>query len=402
MQILAVFYCIISLSMHIIQGPAFSSWLSDASMVSGDGLKVWKVGYQVLLCRVAANDVHHMLHSSNGRPVEVRQRRSTSLPIYNTLSTKRAITNEDEGKKNSHGQTPTAHTLHNDVELQALHTLAAAANYAGLHGTPAIHSVLSHAADMKALQAQGIEEHLVGSLKDRLRAAGLPPPPSPLFKKARNDTEIEPSQQVNDVKLGSGGGSSETVPNPNFAQTFPQAQLMFPQRVQPSIVAVPGNLMTVPHPHFHFALQQQTMMNQFKGLHQHHHHHQHQQPQLQPPQQQPGAGASTTDNGSLRIAHSSSPKEWQPSQGATAFAAILSVLGKHNWSAEEMGLILKFRAKYVVLDAVGREVAFLSIMQFQNDKNALVEMLKGLLESNHAVDVATSEHIANLPPTKIE
>ena len=353
---------------YTFQGPAFSAWLSDAALVPGDQIKVWKAEQQVIICRVAAKDAQSLPHSLGG--TTVRQRRSSSFPVYQASN------------KHSHGQTPTIEALQNDTELQALHTLAAAANYAGQHGTPAIHAVLSHAADIKALHAQGIDKDHIGTLKDRLRAAGIPPPPSPLFKKIRSDAELETSRTVADGRIHrSGGGLSESFPSGNLHSNassipLPQPQLVSPQRLHPSIFAAPGNAMAVTHPHFHYALQHHSMMNQIKGQHQ---------------------PAGTTDNGKQRLHNSSIQKEWQPSQGATAFAAILSVLGKHSWNAEETGLILKFRAKYVLLDGVGREVAFLSIMQFQNNKNALIEMLRGLLENTppDPLNVATNVHSAN-------
>lgn len=351
------------------QGPAFNLWLSDVALVPGDQIKVWKAEQQVLICRVAAKDAQSLPHSLGGPTV--RQRRSSSFPVYQASS------------KHSHGQTPTIEVLQNETELQALHTLAAAANYAGQHGTPAIHAVLSHAADIKALHAQGIDTDHIGTLKDRLRAAGIPPPPSPLFKKARSDADLETSRPVSDGRIHSSGGLSEPFPGGNLNSSssnipLPLPQLVSPQRLHPSIFAAPGNLMAVAHPHFHYALQQhQSMINQIKG--------------------QTHQPAGTADNGNQRLQNSSVQKEWQPSQGATAFAAILSVLGKHSWNAEETGLILKFRAKYVLLDGVGREVAFLSIMQFQNNKNALIEMLRGLLESAQPdpLNVTTTVHSAN-------
>jgi hypothetical protein len=75
---------------------------------------------------------------------------------------------------------------------------------------------------------------------------------------------------------------------------------------------------------------------------------------------------------------------WQPAdRHVLMFQAIDSMLAEHQWDAEQLPALARFRARYAWLDACGREVVYLQTSQLKAEKSALfsfvAEVGKGFL-----------------------
>lgn len=67
-----------------------------------------------------------------------------------------------------------------------------------------------------------------------------------------------------------------------------------------------------------------------------------------------------------------------PKMTLIAFAAVMQALGKHEWAPEERQIVGEFRSKFAQLDQFRREMTSFSIMQFQENKKAMIEIMKGI------------------------
>jgi hypothetical protein len=70
-----------------------------------------------------------------------------------------------------------------------------------------------------------------------------------------------------------------------------------------------------------------------------------------------------------------------PKIALASFAATMNAIGKHQWTLDENTLIQKFQTKFAALDFVGREITSFSILQFQDNKPVLLEILKSFVGS---------------------
>ena len=120
--------------------------------------------------------------------------------------------------------------------------------------------------------------------------------------------------------------------------------------------------------------------------------------QFQASQQQQQQQSSTT----TAAAPLMPPPMNRPPATATVsnFAAAMAVLNQHQWNAAESALLVQFRAKCAVLDSIGREVAFINILQLQNNRKALLDLAHGIV--NGPITTAPPPIITSTPAAKVE
>ena len=330
-----------------------------------------------------------------GPPSTVEQRTNdrfdagTYLP--GSIPAKRASKHESPGPQLANSS-PNFLTPRSAEGLEALYALAAAARYAGQHGTPAIQAVLGAVQPGASVTPGGGHS----SIEERLKAAGMPPPPSPFAKKPR----LEPSVAVD--AQGGGDGYRQAplpllpagLPNPPKALSMPA----WPQSQLKSAL---------------YQLLRQCQLQQASSS-----------ITVQPTMQCPPVTAA---NALLRPPQPhTQAKDVQPSNGAVAFSAIMQALRRHQWTPNEAALLVQFRAKYgrglnanfclfsaisykntiatkyscnnllnsaALLDGVGREIAHMSVIQLQDDKDALLEIIKGIV-------IPSSSTQVQVPPAK--
>jgi hypothetical protein len=241
-------------NVHYISGRAFSGWMKAAGVQSGDQIRVWRDQSGVKICRMANNNPSR-LAGGGGLVGEGLNEDGNALPLETFTSPP-------------------------GVEaLAALNALAAAAGYAGQHGTPAIDAVLSHAADLRNLVTSGQQEvdtllSIGYALKTRLAEAGMPTPPSPFLmsaaaggmeKKRKNENLGASDTIVKQPRLNS------NVHVPPSAPTAPIPVVPPP----PAAAAAGGTGVAQPPPS---QIQLQQALQHLIRHYQMHHHQQQQQP----------------------------------------------------------------------------------------------------------------------------
>ena len=70
-----------------------------------------------------------------------------------------------------------------------------------------------------------------------------------------------------------------------------------------------------------------------------------------------------------------------PKLALASFAATMNAISRHQWTQDENALIQRFQTKFAALDFIGREITSFSILQFQDNKPVLLEILKSFVGS---------------------
>jgi hypothetical protein len=272
--------------------------------------------------------------------------------------------------------------------LAALNALAAAAGYAGQHGTPAIDAVLSHAADLRNLVSSGQQEvdvllSIGDALKTRLADAGMPLPPSPfLTGSAAGGTGTE-KKRKND-KLDFESTSKQPRHDTSIKFTLPSlsttAPTLPPRPLPPPPAAMPGPSSQPSQLQLQQALQQ--LMRHYQT--QMHPHQQTTTSASKPPhvlfhRATPGSAAVPPPPSAPTTAPLKQQQSTPPSASTPSFADVTTALGLHQWSPSEAALLVQFRATCAVLDSVGRDIAFTNVLQLQNSKEAVLDMIRGVV-----------------------
>ena len=293
--------------------------------------------------------------------------------------------------------------------LAALNALAAAAGYAGQHGTPAIDAVLSHAAELRNIVntstngEQNLEVDALLSIGDelkmRLAAAGMPLPPSPFLTGAASEKKRK------NESLAYGSVSKQ----PRYGNTTNKTQ--FPVLAASAAQGAGSASAGVPAPSAQPANQlllQQTLQQLIRHY------------QMQNQQQQQNNGATTVTNpnnqqqqpAAAALFHRATPAASNPQQNSPStqrqhhhqfkdlpplaapssptFAAVTAALGLHQWSLSEAALLVQFRATCAVLDSVGRDIAFTNVLQLKNNKQALLDMIRGVVEAERSKNASAT------------
>lgn len=348
-------------NVHYISGRSFGAWMKAAGVQSGDQVRVWRDKTGVKICRLA-ND--------NNRVGE-----GAVLPEERSLVAKTGVAPVS--------QIETFTTPPGVEALAALNALAAAAGYAGQHGTPVIDAVLSHAADLRKLAANGEkEEQALTSINDalnaRLLADGMPLPPSPFLTGANaGGTDNEKKRKNEDQGFGSAFKQPRRDSNTNSTQvSLPTTVLAARPTSPPPPSAVPGPFTQSDQNQLQQALQQlvrqyQTQMDQQQQQEQQQHNYTTSAPKHPPPP---------------ALFHRATPATAPPPQSTSSppsFAAVTTALGLHQWTSMEAALLVQFRATCAVLDSTGRNIAFANVLQLQNNKEALLDMIRGVVLGNN-------------------
>jgi hypothetical protein len=276
-------------NVHYLTGQVFAAWMREAGVSAGDQIKLEKrQDGVVLLSRVPP---------TNG---------ASSIPpqptIQSQISAPFSVNGQKEREQASHMEPPFG-----GEGMSGLDTLAAAAGYAGQHGTPAIEAVLAHAASVRGLMAAAGDTTLLGKapgelLLERLQSSGVPLPPEQFVLKKR--------------RTESGGAISAAGPSSAPHLRMEPARRTISSQLQAAFQGLMRSTSGVPA-----AGMQATSC--VLGV-----------PPVPPP----------TTLHPRTIVSSETPAL---NQGTTAFAAIMAVLSRHvPWTPAEAALVLAFRAKY--------------------------------------------------------
>lgn len=236
------------------------------------------------------------------------------LPGPSILPAKRASKHDESPGPKLASSSPNFLSPRSTEGLEALYALAAAARYAGQHGTPAIQAVLD-----SQQGAPGTSD----SIEERLKAAGMPPPPSPFVKKLRLGPNGVIDAPVADGPRHALPAVPSSVP-PAVGMTNPKA-LSMPQWPQSQLKNALYQLLR------QCQLQQtsSSMTGPLQGM-------------AGAPQMPPAASTAFVRPPQPH----SQPKDVQPSNGAAAFSAIMQAFRRHEWTPNETALLVQFRAKY--------------------------------------------------------
>lgn len=355
-------------NIHYISGRSFGTWMKAAGVQSGDQIRVWRDKTGVKVCRMA-ND-----NSRVGEGAVLPEERFL-VPTAGVVPL---------------SQMETFTSPPGVQALAALNALAAAAGYAGQHGTPAIDAVLSHAADLRNLITNGEQEanallSIGDALKTRLAAEGMPLPPSPFLTGASagaGGSGSEKKRKNEDLGFGSVAKQPRQDNNKDSSLLpIPTTALAARPLLPPPPSAVPGQVQL-----------QQALQQLIR-------HYQTQMHQQQQQQQHSSTSTASKHPPPAVLFHKATPATVPPPPAPTtatpkqqhqqqstppppSFAAVTTALGLHQWSSVEAALVVQFRATCAVLDSTGRNIAFTNVLQLQNDKEALLDMIRGVVLGN--------------------
>jgi hypothetical protein len=362
-------------NVHYISGKAFGTWMKSAGVQSGDQIRVWKDKTEVNICRMANNN-SRFGGGLMGPEVEVEEQGFLVAPHQHTFTSPPGV-----------------------EALAALNALAAAAGYAGQHGTPAIDAVLSHAADLRNLVTSGQQEvdaliSIGDALKSRLAADGMPLPPSPFLTGTAGAGAVAESEKKRKNEALDLGFISKYPRNSNE-----------PTRAIVPITSSQGIATVLPPPPAPSAAPGQVQPGQLQlqqalqQLIRHYQTHMHQQqphktstasnPPPPPPivfhRATPAATVPPPPPPAPRPSAQQQQQQQQQSPPNPTFAAVTTALNLHQWSPSEAALLVQFRVTCAVLDSVGRDIAFTNVLQLQNNKEALLAMIRGVVGADRAI-----------------
>jgi hypothetical protein len=355
-------------NVHYISGRSFGAWMKAAGVQSGDQVRVWRDKTGVKICRMANE-------KSNSRVGE-----GTVLPEEHIIVATAGVALLPQMERFTSPPGVDA--------LAALNALAAAAGYAGQHGTPAIDAVLSHAADLRKLVTSGEQEvhallSIGNALNARLAADGMPLPPSPFLSSAGAGGFGSEKKKRKNENLGVGSVSKQ--PRKDNSIDSNSALLPIPS---PALPARPTSPSAVPGPSTQpDRIQLQQALQQLVR---------HYQTQMHQQQQNTNSITAASKHAPppvllhrappTTIPHSTTTPNQQYQQQSTpsppSFAAVTTALGLHQWSSIETALIAQFRATCGGLDSTGRNIAFTNVLQLQHNKEALLGMIRGVVLGN--------------------
>ena len=380
-------------NVHYINGRIFGTWMKDAGVRSGDQIRIWRDKVGVKICRMAAG-------AGNG-VLPLRRSSSSSQSVVDTDMYDTLPTAPPSFSHPPHPPTTTTAAVQRSLfaavpppllasflsppsaeALGSLNALAAAAGYAGQHGTPAIQAVLAHAAELRAQGAAAAKQLMDENLKERLEAAGVPPPPSPFLRKRKASTSLD----VGNDQLGAAAARPLFPANKSFASSaaasgaLPAPIALYNRQHQASSSMPPRPLQgrqSPPHPATVGAapppaaavpnqLQFQQALQQL--IRNYHANSQQQQQQTggggvtsaplgaaPPPvptffrSSQPPQNKLSSSQAVSTLPGAPPPFQYRANSTGTAntasFAAVTTALARQQWSSEESTLLMQFRVK---------------------------------------------------------
>lgn len=388
-------------NVHYITGRAFSTWLKDSGIKSGEQIRVWKdssntAGGQVMISRVSKAQqpqLQRLIPSEAAAATQLIDPAVTQLQGADnenasggSLHLKDADSvqaigggGQSIGVEITGGFPYNSSTQNNNTivvneaspealqAMCALDALAAAAGYAHQHGTPAIHALLngippSQLAQLFPTRDQGGAAEVKSATEDEMngiQALVLPMEIDDLNNNNNNQQAAAPPLQAQPQEQTlHPAAANSTVPH-NLVSALNLATSAYNNNHNNN------NKRPAPHPFmppseaFLNMLKRQRSTGEFlpPGIPM--------MPPLPPPQN--GATATASSN---TIANSNSmaaslmrvfgrpppppaAMTTQQQAAAMAFGSIMQVLGKHQWTPMEQIAVLRFRAKYGTVIDIG-------------------------------------------------
>jgi len=292
------------------------------------------------------------------------------------------------------------------MALQALETLATAAGYANIHGTPAIQSVLSGQGLLPGTQLPSPSPYMLkanGGVKPTFGVAAATAAAANTVTTTTNNNNSDNKNNNNDNTMpASAPVDTKPYPHPTAnninSDTNPHRAAIKsllakvtgpllpppPPPPVPTFVAGPSNGIT-PVKYDYSApeaakRQRTTTAHNTGSLASSFHAAANFTIVDAPPiiYTNNNSDGTTTNRNAVPaiVGNTGQTSNNNKNNSAKEFMEIMAVLNSFEWTEEENTILLKFRAKYAWLDSVGRKIVHANITEFQKNKLALLEVLK--------------------------